>query len=88
MVVVDIRIVNCHMYPGEPYSSSLVLSYIPAEASMQYIHPLYQLHLSTHMNIHGNLLLIAPKTVSIDNGKELAAFDRRLQDRPKLFFLS
>jgi len=40
------------------------------------------------MNIHVNLLLIAPKNVPTNNGKELAAFDRRLQDRPKLFFLS
>jgi hypothetical protein len=40
------------------------------------------------MNIHGNLLLIAPKTVSINNGKELAAFVWRLQDRATLFFFS
>jgi len=40
------------------------------------------------MNIHGNLLLIAPKTVPINNGKELAAFVRRLQNRSALFFLS
>ena len=31
LVVIDIRIVDCHMYPGEPYLPSLVLSYIPAE---------------------------------------------------------
>jgi len=41
LVVVDIRIVDCHMYPGEPCPPSHVLSYIPAKASMQYIHPLY-----------------------------------------------
>jgi len=40
LVVVDIRIVDCHMYPGESCPPSLVLLYIPAEASMQYI-PLY-----------------------------------------------
>jgi len=38
LVVVDIRIVDCHMYPGESCPPSLVLLYIPAEASMQYIH--------------------------------------------------
>ena len=39
LVVIDIHIVDCHMYPGEPCPSSHVLSYIPAEASMQYNHP-------------------------------------------------
>ena len=27
-----------------------------------------------HMNMHGNLLIIAPKTVPINSGKELTAF--------------
>ena len=40
LIVVDIRIVDCHMYPGEPCTPSHVLLYIPAKASMQYI-PLY-----------------------------------------------
>jgi len=40
LVVVDICIVDCYMYPGEPCPPSHVLLYIPAEASMQYI-PLY-----------------------------------------------
>jgi hypothetical protein len=39
LVVVDTRIVDCHMYPGESCLPSHVLSYIPAEASMKYIHP-------------------------------------------------
>jgi hypothetical protein len=39
LVVVDILIVDCHMYPEESCLPSHVLSYIPAEASMQYIHP-------------------------------------------------
>ena len=32
LVVIDIRIVDCHMYPGEPCPPSHVLSYILAEA--------------------------------------------------------
>lgn len=36
LVVVDIHIVDCHMYPGLPCTPSLVLLYIPAEVSMQY----------------------------------------------------
>jgi len=46
LVVVDIRIVDCHMYPGKPCPPSLVLLYIPAEASMQYIHQLHQFYSS------------------------------------------
>ena len=45
-VVVDIRIVDCHMYPGEPCPPSHVLSYIPAEASMQYIHNIIRIYSS------------------------------------------
>ena len=44
LVVIDIRIVDCHMYPGEPCPQSLVLSYIPAEASMQ-SNPQHYMHL-------------------------------------------
>jgi len=39
LVVVDICIVDCHMFPGLP--KSCTLTYILAEASMQYINPLY-----------------------------------------------
>ena len=40
------------------------------------------------MNIHVNLLLIAPKNVPTNNGKELATFARRNQNRATLVFLS
>ena len=32
LVVIDVRIVDYHMYPGEPCPPSHILSYIPAEA--------------------------------------------------------
>ena len=51
LVVADIRIVDFHMYPGEPCPPNLVLSYIPAEASMQYIHQLHQSYYSTKRQI-------------------------------------
>ena len=44
LVIIDIRIVDCHMYPGEPCPPSLVLLYIPAETLMQY-NPLYTNHI-------------------------------------------
>ena len=47
LVLVDIRIVNCRMYPGEPCPPSLVLLYMPAEASMQY-NPLYTNSITLH----------------------------------------
>jgi len=46
LVVVNIRIVDCHMYPGEPCPPSHVLLYILAEASMQYI-PIYASYFPT-----------------------------------------
>jgi len=48
LVVVDIRIVDCHMYPGEPCPPSHVLSYIPAEASMQYIHNIIRISILSY----------------------------------------
>ena len=48
LVVVDIRIVDCHMYPGEPCPPSHVLSYIPPEASMQYIHNIIRISILSY----------------------------------------
>jgi len=46
LVVVDICIVDCYMYPGELCPPSHVLLYIPTETSMQYI-PIYASYFPT-----------------------------------------
>ena len=49
LVVVEIHIVDCHMHPGEPCPQNLVLSYIPVEASMQYIHNIIRIYLFSYI---------------------------------------
>ena len=44
LVVVDIRIVDCHMSWEVPGPPNLLYSYIPAEASVQYNHQLHQFY--------------------------------------------
>jgi hypothetical protein len=60
----DIRIVDCHMYPGLPCTPSLVLSYIPAEVSMQY-NPSSYTNPTFLQLLHWEVILVYKQTLSV-----------------------